>query len=360
MSNFSEVIFRCENRLEHGVDKPDDLSWLPWRWNMVILLLFVSLLYLTTTAQIIYVSTAASWENAQSDCQSQGSNLLTASNANSANIDECTSAAASRAVNVWTGLNKRDDGVNWKWASGETYVLSQTNWASNDPDDDASDGSCAVIKSFGGNKHKLRNNNKLCTMKFIYCCDPIPETPPILYPPPSVDPTPNPSVIPSKTPKPSVSPSKTPKPKISPSLNPTTDPTNDPTGQPSNAPIQTDTVAPSVDPTTDPTIEPTLYPTVEPTIPPNTCCQCLSVQSDIIGGCDKDKLCETHICESDVWCCRTHWDRKCVDAATSVCTSQTRLPSVSPTLSPVIPCCGCTNVAGRPGCDGDAICQANV
>ena len=147
---------------------------------------------------------------------------------------------------------------------------------------------------------------------------------------------------------------------VPPTSPPTKRPTDAPTNEPSLNPTDKPTSAPTNPTTIQPTKNPSVSPTFEPTIPSETCCSCLSVQQSDVAGCSADKICETNVCKPDAWCCQIYWDRLCVAAATNICSSQTKLPSVSPTASPVNPCCSCTNELYESGCRNDAICESNV
>ena len=125
-------------------------------------------------SNVIFVSTGATYENALLDCELRGTILLTASNSNIDNRDECADLAASNNKRrVWIGLNLLN-GDEWQWESGEEYSESNTNWVSSDP---VGGTSCANLRSSNlwWEPSGIRNRDD-CNIQLPYCCDPIGNT----------------------------------------------------------------------------------------------------------------------------------------------------------------------------------------
>jgi len=134
-----------------------------------ISLLIQTLYFLSSNGQVIFSGRARTWADAQADCESRGSDLLTAQG-NPADIQECADATNAK---VWVGLNKVNQN-GWQWVAGDvSYDRNSVEWSGRGPANNARAGDCAVLATNGAQEGKITNKNTQCTDTKRYCCNPI-------------------------------------------------------------------------------------------------------------------------------------------------------------------------------------------
>ena len=102
----------------------------------------------------------ASWQDAQSDCQSKQANLITVNDPNEQTF--LNGLLGERGS--WLGLNNQENLNVLEWVSGEQS--SYTNWAPNEPSIDINKR-CAKIQRTLGHKWQMLS----CGLKYRYTCE---------------------------------------------------------------------------------------------------------------------------------------------------------------------------------------------
>ena len=75
-------------------------------------------------------------------------------------------------LSVWIGLNRRDDGITWKWLNGD--LLSNGFWTNGSPDLMENDCSYMILDEGNRNKYLLTDNWWSCDSSEPYALCEIP------------------------------------------------------------------------------------------------------------------------------------------------------------------------------------------